>query len=153
MWGWVSQLNCGGWFAQERRAPTTYITRLPGRLITISRQEGKLKWPENVLGTQIDQEEFRKFSRICKIHFLRLSPTYSVGGPVVQVHSTLILGYFVWFSWLVWGLDTIPNLGIGQCSPQYATQITSLQNSKSKCNIHLGRFDTILAAWIEETGF
>ena len=63
---------------------------------------------------------------------------------MVQVHPTLILGYFVWFSWLVWGLDTIPNLGIGQCSQQYATQITSLQNSKSKYIIHLGRFDTIL---------
>ena len=31
----------GGWFAQERRAPAIYITRLPGRLIAISRQEGK----------------------------------------------------------------------------------------------------------------
>ena len=85
-------------------------------------------------------------SGIGKIHFLRLSPTNSVGGPVVQVHPTLILGYFVWFCWLVWGLDTIPNLGIGQCPLQYATQITSLQNSKSKCIIHPGRFDTILAA-------
>ena len=98
------------------------------------------------MGIQIDQKQFRKFSKIGKIHFLRSSPTYSVGGPVVQVHPTLILGYFVWFSWLVWGLDTIPNLGIGQCSLQYATQITSLQNSRSKCIIHPGRFDTILAA-------